>query len=786
MLRLLRPALALLLATGAAPATAQAPTSDARWWARNDAQGLDVRHDPSGFRVTPADGAWSWGLELSRWGRAASPARAVPAGGACLTLRRAGGLDEWLVNDERGLEHGFTLRLRPAGDEPLRLTLAVRGGLEPRVDPGGLGARFLDARGLSAVTYTGLAAFDADGARLDARLALEAGALVLSVDERDARYPLTIDPLIQQAYLKASTPGLYDGFGEAVAVSGDTVVVGSPREDSGSTGVNGPEGNHGVGDSGAAYVLVRSGGAWSQQAYLKASNTTAEDSFGEAVAISGDTIVVGAPEEDSDATGVNGDQSNDDAHLAGAAYVFVRDGTTWSQQAYLKASNTELLEAFGRAVAISGDTIVVGAPEEDSDATGVDGDQASNAATLAGAAYVFRRSGTTWTQEAYLKASNTGDRDLFGFAVAIDGDTIVVGAQLEDSAATGVGGDGTDDSADSAGAAYVFTRSGTTWSQQAYLKASNTGAGDVFGEAVAVCGDTVVVGANLEDSAATSIDGDGSDDGAQSAGAAYVFRRDAGVWSQVAYLKAWNAAPSVRFGGSVAVSGNAVLVGASEEHSPARGLNGSQVLPYAFRSGAGYLFVESGSGWVHDTWLKASNADAGDAFGTAVGVSGDTLIVGAPGESSDASGVDGDQHDNSLVTCGAAYVFTRTHEAVRVGTPPNPAALLPGATGGPTAGLTWEPRIDHSTFLPAAAFDFLGLSTAPLEIPTEFGTLLATPAPFTFVNAAGAPFLLTIPLEPSLVSVPLFTQGASWDGTGPVDGASLRLTNALDIAIGAP
>jgi hypothetical protein len=214
--------------------------------------------------------------------------------------------------------------------------------------------------------------------------------------------------------------------------------------------------------------------SFAQQAYLKASNTGAEDLLGSSVAISGDTMVVGAPGEDSNATSVNGNQLDNSAGSSGAAYVFVRSDTTWSQQAYLKASNTGGGDLFGNSVAISGDTIVVGAPREDSNATGVNDNEADNSALNSGAAYVFVRSGTTWSQHAYLKASNTEAVDSFGGEVAISGDAIVIGAANEDSNATGVNGNQNDNSAPNAGAAYVFGRSGSTWSQQAYLKASNT------------------------------------------------------------------------------------------------------------------------------------------------------------------------------------------------------------------------------------------------------------------------------------------------------------------------
>ena len=335
--------------------------------------------------------------------------------------------------------------------------------------------------------------------------------------------PLTTDPIAQQAYLKASNAKAEDWFGRSVAVSGDTVVVGAPSDASNATGVNGNEADNSVKDAGAAYVFVRSGTGWTQQAYLKASNTGADDLFGWSVAVSGDTVVVGAHREGSNATGVNGNQADNSAPSAGAAYVFVRSGTDWSQQAYLKASNAGATDFFGGAVSVSGDTVVVGAYREASNATGVNGRQGNNSALEAGAAYVFVRSGAIWSQQAYLKASNTRVGARFGGSVAVSGDTVVVGAYLEDSNAIGVHGNQADNSAPNAGAAYVFVRSGAAWTQQAYLKASNTGANDLFGGAVSVSVDTLVVGAKQEDSNATGVNGSQANNSASDAGAAYIF-----------------------------------------------------------------------------------------------------------------------------------------------------------------------------------------------------------------------------------------------------------------------
>jgi hypothetical protein len=420
--------------------------------------------------------------------------------------------------------------------------------------------------------------------------------------------------------------------------------------------------------------------SWSQQAYLKASNAGQGDQFGYSVSVCGDTVVVGAITEASSSTGVDGDQSDNSAGASGAAYVFVRSGTSWSQQAYLKASNTEWGDQFGRAVSVSGDIVVVGAYKEASGATGVDGDQSDNSAEDSGAAYVFVRSGTSWSQQAYLKASNTGTLDYFGYSVSVSGDTVVVGAATEWSSATGVDGDQSDNSAALAGAAYIFVRSGTSWSQQAYLKASNAESGDVFGYSVSVCGDSVVVGAASEASSATGVDGNQSDNSAEGSGAAYVFVRSGTSWSQQAYLKASNAESGDVFGYSVSVCGDSVVVGAASEASSATGVDGNQSDNSAPSSGAAYIFVRSGTSWSQRAYLKASNAELFDSVGRSVALAGDTAVVGGWGEDSSATGVDGDESDNSASASGAAYTFT-----IDIDPPDEPWADLGSSLAGSAA-----------------------------------------------------------------------------------------------------
>ena len=317
-----------------------------------------------------------------------------------------------------------------------------------------------------------------------------------------------------------------DLFGYSVSLSGDTLAVGAVGEASNTTGVNGSQSDNSASWSGAVYIFTRSGTTWSQQAYLKASNTGAGDRFGHSVSLSGDTLAVGAPNEDSIGTGVNGDQSDSTLTImSGAVYVFTRSGTTWSQQAYLKASNTGAGDSFGDSVSLLGDTLAVGAGGENSNATGMNGNQSDYSASESGAVYVFTRNGTTWSQQAYLKASNTERGDSFGYSVSLSGDTLAVGARGEASSATGVNGSQSYNSRTiESGAVYVFTRSGTTWSQQAYLKASNTGRDDRFGFSVSLSGSRLAIGADREDSSATGINGDQKDDGATESGAVYVRR----------------------------------------------------------------------------------------------------------------------------------------------------------------------------------------------------------------------------------------------------------------------
>jgi len=350
----------------------------------------------------------------------------------------------------------------------------------------------------------------------------------------------------QQAKLTAADAAVNDYFGLSVAIYGSTAVVGAPYKNTGT----------------AAYVFVRSGSAWSQQAKLTAADSTSGDLFGSSVAIYGSTVLVGAPGANS---------------FTGAAYVFARSGTAWSQQAKLTAASGG---EFGWSVALYGSTAVVSAPYENSQT---------------GAAYVFARSGTAWSQQAILTAAHGAPSDRFGWSVAIYGSTAVVGAPYRKS-----------------GTAYVFARSGTAWSQQAQLAATDGAVGGLFGSSVAIYGSTALVSAPHENSDtgaayvfarsgtawsqqakltargtsgeslgwSVAIYGSTAVLGAPSnqfdTGAAYVFARSGTAWSQQAKLTAADAASSDDFGGSVALYGSTAIAGAPYKNS---------------NTGAAYVFV---------------------------------------------------------------------------------------------------------------------------------------------------------------------------------------------------
>lgn len=451
------------------------------------------------------------------------------------------GLSEWYVNGPQGIEHGFTVERRQSRGR-LELILALGGDLTPQL----VGEDVLLRAGSETVLrYGGLKSWDAENRALPSRAVVEGSRIRLEVDTKNARYPVFVDPILGQPELTASDGAPGDLFGVSVAVDGDTAVVGAPRHNN---------------ENGAAYIFTRTGGVWSQTIELTPSTG---QYFGGAVALSGDTLIVGAPIKNN---------------YTGAAYIFKCFGGVWSFQAEIANPDGNTFSWFGNSVAIDGDRVLIGAPS-DNDATG--------------AAYVFTSSHGTWTEEAKLVPSDSVDANYFGNAVALWCGTAVVGAPFE--------GD-----SPSRGAAYIFVRSGSAWTQQAELTASDAAAGDYFGASLAVLGGTLAVGAPLNDSAT---------------GAAYIFTESGAGWSQQTKLIGSNAAIDARFGAAVALSNDRVMAGGA---------------------GTVYVFARFGDGWGQIAELTPSNATPGDAFGNAIAVNGAEVLVGAWGTNS---------------STGAAYLF---------------------------------------------------------------------------------------------------------------------------------
>jgi FG-GAP repeat len=397
--------------------------------------------------------------------------------------------------------------------------------------------------------------------------------------------------------------------------------------------------------------------------YFKASNTGQSDVFGASVSLSGDgsTLAVGASLEDSNTSGIN-TVPNDDSENAGAVYVFTRNGSAWTQQAYIKPSHAGVSHYFGVSVSLSadGNTVAVGASGE---ATGTGGINVAPDidAPGSGAAYVFTRNDSTWSEQAFIKASNTGENDAFGYSLSLsaEGNSLAVGAYREDSSTQGI--DTTPNNlANDAGAVYVYSRSGSTWSEQSYIKSSNGELGDLFGYSVSISddGNTLAVGASGEDSNMGGINAT-ANEGALNSGAAYVFSRSGSSWSEQAYIKASNPDENDQFFSlSLSGDGNTLAVGAFFESSSTTGVNTTPD-NLAKWAGAAYVYSRTGSTWSEQAYLKPSFIEAGDELGRSLSLStdGNTLAVGAIFESSSTSGLN--TTPNNDLDSGAVYMYSR-------------------------------------------------------------------------------------------------------------------------------
>ncbi|HMI92863.1 MAG TPA: hypothetical protein VK509_15920 [Polyangiales bacterium] len=403
----------------------------------------------------------------------------------------------------------------------------------------------------------------------------------------------------QRTYLKAGEPAAGDGFGRSVAFDGETIAVGAPNRDSGS-------GASAANESGAAYVFARDGASFGAPMMLSATTPRTEAHFGTAIAVDGDTIAIGAPEDSG----------------GGAVYVFVRDGAgaDFREQARLTHPVPASDLRFGASLALAGNTLLVGSPGDDRDR--VD----------SGAVFFFTRDGSLWGSGTRLAPMAPQAAAWFGSSVALDGERLAVGA-------TGESG-----SSFTSGAAYVFERSGAGFRQQARVVAGNPGVADLFGDSVALAGDTLAVGAV------------GASTSQGSSGAVYLFAREGDDWPQTQQLAASNPSFGAGFGSRIALAGDILVTGASEDDSGAVGIGSDGSGAGRENSGAGYVFVRRGGRFEQLALLKADAPDPGDLYGFAVALAGDTIAIGAEAEASSASGVGGDALDNSARGAGAVYV----------------------------------------------------------------------------------------------------------------------------------
>ncbi len=566
----------------------------------NRRYGLAASFSPTG--ATISRGLDSWSLTLTAFGRESAPAPLPPAVVRAEANRveyHRPGLTEWYINGPIGLEQGFSIAARPAGPRDSRVVVALVGsGLKP-VPTGEGGLSLTRSDGSEAFRYGGLAAWDADGRVLPVQLELAGRQVLLQVDDREARYPVTIDPVFQTARLTTLDDGIPDDmFGSSVALSADggTALISAANKTVGSNT-----------KQGVAYIFTRSGQAWSSQARLTANDGETNDNFGR-VALSGDgsTALVAIANK---TVGSNARQ--------GAVYVYIRSGTTWSQQTRLSASDGAANDVFGNSVTLSsdGNTTLIGASGK-----------TISAKAGQGAAYAFTRSGNIWSQQARLTASDGAASDGFGYSVALssNGTTALIGAYYKK-----VG------SNTKQGGAYAFTRTGSTWAQQASLAAASGGAiNDYFGSSVALSsdGNTALIGASNKTINANILQG-----------AAYAFTRSGSTWTQQgAMLTSTVGGVNDRFGSPVTLSsdGNTALIGASNSTVNS---HGSQ--------GAAYTFTRMAGVWSQQAMLNNSDGESSDSFGSSLALSGDGSIamIGAY-----------QKCFQSVITPGAAYGFSRS------------------------------------------------------------------------------------------------------------------------------
>ncbi len=372
---------------------------------------------------------------------------------------------------------------------------------------------------------------------------------------------------IQTNKLLANDGAAYDWHGKALAIDNNTAIVGSEQDD--DNGQN----------SGSAYIFTQTNGIWTQQAKLLPNDGTANDYFGSAVAIKGDLVIIGAW---GDRVGV---------HNSGSAYIFTRSNNTWTQQAKLTANDASWNDQFGSAVAIDTNpntntsTAVVGTPLSDFD---------TNSTEDSGAAYVFTKTGQTWTQQAKLIASDREPQDNFANTVSISGNTIAIGSHLNNH------------NGNNSGADYIFTQTNGIWTPQTKLTPTDPEEHLRFGYSISLDNNTAIISAHRDN------------DNGNNSGSAYIFTQSNNTWTQQAKLLPADGAIGDEFGSSVSISGNSAIIGAAWDDEP------------LISEGAAYLFNHTQGAWTqHAKILPESGGSPADHFGIAVSISANTVLIGA-------------------------------------------------------------------------------------------------------------------------------------------------------------
>lgn len=453
-------------------------------------------------------------------------------------------------------------------------------------------------------------------------------------------------------------------FGYSVSIDGNTMAVGADRENTSSAA------------SGAVFVYTRSGDTWSLQQKIKAPVIDQDDNFGHAVSLSKDFLAISAPRESSfSSTEISTSVSADDSRTdSGATYVYHRTGASWNLSAFIKAAYTDFSDRFGEAVSIHHDRLVVTVPYDDSSLTTISPSVFIDDSLKgdSGAAYVYKWNGSNWVREAFIKAMNSESSDYFGWSTSLSGTLLAVGAYTESSSQTTISYPGPDELSDDngasvSGAVYIYKWNGFNWAQEAYIKAPNSEAFDYFGYSVSIDGDKLAVGAPFEDNDSTVIVNGGSitETGvAASKGAVYVFRRASSTdWQFESYIKGFNNFGGLGYGMSLALKGNTLVVGSPlDDYGHSKIIN-TATAPGALGtndSGSAHVYHFDGTAWSHEAYINPRFRTAGDKFGHAVSISGDSIVVGSPQEDSGSTGImagTGEAGTDTFIDSGAAYVY---------------------------------------------------------------------------------------------------------------------------------